>query len=243
VPLTDTAAARRAINDEAQELSEKLIKAAEMIVFKVGPKAPFRTKKLAAEHTLERVLDGDTVAAAVEAAGGQVRTRGVAIVDELSSLGLDVALARLLTTTGGIRKLRASLAATADELESRYRAAVVGSASAADPTTLAKKEAEAAALVKQAEAAEQAKQLSAQEYQQTLGLSAKDFAEAIGLGEKTFHRWLKGTQVVSRSMGYYLRALQRFPESFAWVRERGWRSPESPPVRGNPSSRDWAPHP
>jgi|GEM_PF-2460933 len=57
------------------------------------------------------------------------------------------------------------------------------------------------------------------------GLSQKDFAEAIGLGEKTFHRWLKGTQVVSRSMGYYLRAMERFPEVFAWVKERDWRKP------------------
>ena len=63
------------------------------------------------------------------------------------------------------------------------------------------------------------------------GLSQKDFAEAIGLGEKTFHRWLKGTQVVSRSMGYYLRALERFPEAFAWVRERRWRRPEPTSVR------------
>jgi YgiT-type zinc finger domain-containing protein len=57
------------------------------------------------------------------------------------------------------------------------------------------------------------------------GLSQKDFAEAIGLGEKTFHRWLKGTQVVSRSMGYYLRAIARFPETFKWVLERKWREP------------------
>lgn len=63
------------------------------------------------------------------------------------------------------------------------------------------------------------------------GLSQKDFAEAIGLGEKTFHRWLKGTQVVSRSMGYYLRALERFPEAFAWVRERSWRRPAPAVVR------------
>lgn len=55
------------------------------------------------------------------------------------------------------------------------------------------------------------------------GLTQKDFAEAIGLGEKTFHRWLKGTQVVSRSMGYYLRAMAAFPEVFRWVRERQWR--------------------
>jgi DNA-binding transcriptional regulator YiaG len=63
------------------------------------------------------------------------------------------------------------------------------------------------------------------------GLSQKDFAEAIGLGEKTFHRWLKGTQIASRSMGYYLRAMQQFPEAFAWVRERGWRKPAPALVR------------
>lgn len=56
-------------------------------------------------------------------------------------------------------------------------------------------------------------------------LTQKDFAEALGLGEKTFHRWLKGTQVVSRSMGYYLRAMDRFPEAFDWVKTRGWRKP------------------
>jgi putative zinc finger/helix-turn-helix YgiT family protein len=56
-------------------------------------------------------------------------------------------------------------------------------------------------------------------------LTQKDFAEALGLGEKTFHRWLKGTQVVSRSMGYYLRAMDRFPEAFGWVKTRGWRKP------------------
>jgi putative zinc finger/helix-turn-helix YgiT family protein len=63
------------------------------------------------------------------------------------------------------------------------------------------------------------------------GLSQKDFAEAIGLGEKTFHRWLKGTQIASRSMGYYLRALQHFPEAFEWVKERGWRKLASTPAR------------
>lgn len=63
------------------------------------------------------------------------------------------------------------------------------------------------------------------------GLSQKDFAEAIGLGEKTFHRWLKGTQVASRSMGYYLRAMERFPEAFEWVKKRGWRTAAQAPVR------------
>lgn len=51
----------------------------------------------------------------------------------------------------------------------------------------------------------------------------KQLAEICGFGEKTFHRWLKGTQTVSRSMGYYLRVLQRFPEAFAYVKSRAWR--------------------
>jgi YgiT-type zinc finger domain-containing protein len=63
------------------------------------------------------------------------------------------------------------------------------------------------------------------------GLSQKDYAEAIGLGEKTFHRWLKGTQIASRSMGYYLRAMERFPEAFVWVKERSWRTPAPAPLR------------
>ncbi|MEO8616313.1 MAG: type II toxin-antitoxin system MqsA family antitoxin [Luteolibacter sp.] len=62
-------------------------------------------------------------------------------------------------------------------------------------------------------------------------LTQKDFAEALGLGEKTFHRWLKGTQTVSRSMGYYLRAMRQFPEVFEWVMVRGWRKPAPARVR------------
>lgn len=54
----------------------------------------------------------------------------------------------------------------------------------------------------------------------------KEISEICGFGEKTFHRWLKGTQVVSRSMGYYLRVLGKFPEAFAWVEARGWRQEE-----------------
>jgi DNA-binding transcriptional regulator YiaG len=49
-------------------------------------------------------------------------------------------------------------------------------------------------------------------------------AEVLGLGGKTFHRWLKGTQYPSRSMGYYLRVLAEFPEAFEWLRERKWRN-------------------
>jgi DNA-binding transcriptional regulator YiaG len=76
-----------------------------------------------------------------------------------------------------------------------------------------------------AEANEQLTKAELYAMQEASGLSQKDFAEAVGLGEKTFHRWLKGTQVVSRSMGYYLRAMERFPEAFGWVKERGWRKP------------------
>jgi putative zinc finger/helix-turn-helix YgiT family protein len=82
-----------------------------------------------------------------------------------------------------------------------------------------------------AEANEQLTKVELYAMLEASGLSQKDFAEAIGLGEKTFHRWLKGTQVVSRSMGYYLRALERFPAAFAWVRERGWRKPAPAVVR------------
>jgi YgiT-type zinc finger domain-containing protein len=55
-------------------------------------------------------------------------------------------------------------------------------------------------------------------------LDQTQFSEAIGLGAKTYHRWLKGTQVPSRSMGFYLRALAQFPEAFKWVTNRGWRN-------------------
>ena len=72
------------------------------------------------------------------------------------------------------------------------------------------------------------------------GLTQKDFAEAIGLGEKTFHRWLKGTQVASRSMGYYLRALSRFPEAFKWVEERKWREAMPAAPKSSKATRDQA---
>jgi len=52
----------------------------------------------------------------------------------------------------------------------------------------------------------------------------KELAEICGFGEKTFGRWLKGTQVTSRSMGYYLRVLDRFPEAFEYIKERKWRT-------------------
>jgi YgiT-type zinc finger domain-containing protein len=54
-------------------------------------------------------------------------------------------------------------------------------------------------------------------------LSQAEAAEITGLGAKTISRWLRGTQVISRSMGYYLRLLMAFPDAFEWVRSRRWR--------------------
>lgn len=53
-------------------------------------------------------------------------------------------------------------------------------------------------------------------------------AESLGMGGKTFHRWVRGTQRVSRSMGYFLRALMAHPEVYAWIRDRRWRRVEKP---------------
>lgn len=83
----------------------------------------------------------------------------------------------------------------------------------------------------QAEASEQLTQEQLHSIFERSDLTQKDFAEALGLGEKTFHRWLKGTQVISRSMGYYLRAVDHFPEAFAWVKDRKWREPAPKPAR------------
>jgi len=74
--------------------------------------------------------------------------------------------------------------------------------------------------------AEQTEQLSQRELEEIsgkFGLDQTEVSEVLGLGSKTFHRWLKGTQYPSRSMGYYLRVLAEFPEAFEWLRERGWR--------------------
>jgi putative zinc finger/helix-turn-helix YgiT family protein len=51
-------------------------------------------------------------------------------------------------------------------------------------------------------------------------------AEALGMGGKTFHRWTRGTQRISRSMGYFLRALTAHPDVFEWIRDRRWRHAE-----------------
>lgn len=52
-------------------------------------------------------------------------------------------------------------------------------------------------------------------------------AESLGLGSKTWMRWESGEQNMSRSMGYFIRAMARFPEMYKWVAERGWRKDEA----------------
>jgi putative zinc finger/helix-turn-helix YgiT family protein len=51
-------------------------------------------------------------------------------------------------------------------------------------------------------------------------------ADALGMGGKTLHRWARGTQRVSRSMGYFLRALMAHPAVYEWIRDRRWRREE-----------------
>ena len=48
-------------------------------------------------------------------------------------------------------------------------------------------------------------------------------AESLGLGSKTWMRWEKGEQNMSRSMGYFVRAMAQGPEVYEWVADRGWR--------------------
>jgi putative zinc finger/helix-turn-helix YgiT family protein len=61
------------------------------------------------------------------------------------------------------------------------------------------------------------------EMREQFGVDQTEMSEALGLGGKTFHRWEKGSQYPSRSMGYYLRLLREFPETFAWLRSRRWK--------------------
>lgn len=57
-----------------------------------------------------------------------------------------------------------------------------------------------------------------------LGVDQTEMSEILGLGGKTYHRWEKGHQIPSRSMGYYLRILSEFPDAFSWLRSRAWRN-------------------
>jgi len=52
-------------------------------------------------------------------------------------------------------------------------------------------------------------------------------AESLGLGSKTWMRWEKEEQNMSRSMGYFVRAMAQFPEVYEWVADRGWRQDEA----------------
>ena len=83
-----------------------------------------------------------------------------------------------------------------------------------------------AATAVDAAIAEQTEQLTVRELERIrddLGVDQTEMSEILGLGGKTYHRWEKGNQVPSRSMGYYLRILAEFPEAFAWLRSRGWQ--------------------
>jgi putative zinc finger/helix-turn-helix YgiT family protein len=79
--------------------------------------------------------------------------------------------------------------------------------------------------------AEQTEQLTTRDLERIrddLGVDQTEMSEILGLGGKTYHRWEKGNQVPSRSMGFYLRILAEFPEAFLWLRERGWRRQNRP---------------
>jgi putative zinc finger/helix-turn-helix YgiT family protein len=67
-----------------------------------------------------------------------------------------------------------------------------------------------------------AKELSV--IRERLGVDQLEMSEILGLGTKTYHRWEKGNQIPSRSMGYYIRVLSEFPEAFNWLKNREWRS-------------------
>jgi putative zinc finger/helix-turn-helix YgiT family protein len=59
---------------------------------------------------------------------------------------------------------------------------------------------------------------------ESFGVDQTEMSEALGLGSKTYHRWEKGSQYPSRSLGYYLQILRAHPEVFAWLRARGWQA-------------------
>jgi len=50
--------------------------------------------------------------------------------------------------------------------------------------------------------------------------------ESLGLGSKTWMRWENGEQNISRSMGYFIRAMAKYPQVYQWVAQRGWRQQE-----------------
>lgn len=60
-----------------------------------------------------------------------------------------------------------------------------------------------------------------------LKVDQSEMGQILGLGVKTYHRWERGSQIPSRSMGFYIRVLNHFPEAFQWLRARGWKSREN----------------
>jgi len=79
------------------------------------------------------------------------------------------------------------------------------------------------------------------EIREAFKVDQTEMSEALGLGSKTYHRWEKGSQYPSRSMGYYLRALREYPEVFAWLRARGWHGRNRITPQGLPNKRRSAP--
>ena len=73
------------------------------------------------------------------------------------------------------------------------------------------------------------------EIREAFKVDQTEMSEALGLGSKTYHRWEKGSQYPSRSMGYYLRALREYPEVFAWLRARGWHGRNRITTQGLPT--------
>ena len=76
--------------------------------------------------------------------------------------------------------------------------------------------------------AEQTEQLTGRELErirEDLGVETQDeMSEVLGLGTKTYHKWESDAQYPTRSMSYYIRVLAAFPDAFAWLRQRKWRS-------------------
>jgi len=86
-------------------------------------------------------------------------------------------------------------------------------------------------------AAEQLVPAEINQFLEKYDLSQAEAGELLGLGEKTINRWLKGRQVVSRSMGFYIRLLLHFPDATQWLKERGWRNTSGVAAVQSPSRK------
>lgn len=49
------------------------------------------------------------------------------------------------------------------------------------------------------------------------------WAESIGVGEESWRQWENGQASMSRTMVYFIRAIDRFPEMYQWVTQRAWK--------------------